>query len=90
MKLVYETPEDQKSLYDIFWAACMQTEKFLLEEPYCFDPTFPEYRLITLNLRRKIYEFLEEEDPNEPHWQAMEKRDKNIIELRKELQNEQN
>ena len=67
MKTNYDTPEDREHLEKILHRAIMATDSiyntFCLHDPIKFD--IKEYILQTLDLRAKIFEYLDIDDFNE-------------------------
>jgi len=63
MKTNFKTFEDQKDLSAIIYSAIIKSE-FILFSPSNIK-RLPQYALLTLKLRKKCFEFLEEKDPNE-------------------------
>jgi hypothetical protein len=63
MKLIFDKDKDEKWLKRILYGACMSTEKILFG---CRDiKQATEYLPHIVELRKKIFEYLEEKDPNE-------------------------
>lgn len=67
MKTKFETPEEQAFLRKLLHIGSMHTEKIF--DPFYISMT-PDYVLALFEFRRKIFEYLEESDPNQPHVDA--------------------
>lgn len=65
MKTNFESEEDRYWLDRIIWRAIMQGESILFADPLLNE--IKEYRVHLFELRRKCFEYLEEEDPNEEY-----------------------
>jgi hypothetical protein len=74
MKTSFETPEEQKFLYDLLWRGISSTEPMLYDLTNLDGEEFYEYKKVLFSFRQKCFELLEEEDPNRETNEAILKR----------------